>query len=49
MGHIGSDTLVGKGGNDFIEALDGQRDKVDCGGGSGDDAAADPKDSVSSC
>src|SRR6476646_6623084 len=48
MGHIGSDTLVGKGGSDFIEALDGQRDKVDCGAGS-DDAAADPKDSLSSC
>jgi Ca2+-binding RTX toxin-like protein len=49
MGHIGSDTLIGKGGSDFIEALDGQHDKVDCGGGGGDDVAADPKDSVSSC
>ena len=27
MGHLGADTLIGKGGSDFIEALDGQRDK----------------------
>jgi len=48
MGHIGKDTLIGKGGSDFIEALDGQRDKIDCGGGS-DDIVKDGVDSTSSC
>ena len=34
LGHIGADTFVGKGGNDFIDAIDGQRDKeIVCGGG----------------
>ena len=48
MGHIGNDTLIGKGGSDFIDGLDGQRDKIDCGGG-GDDVSADGNDAVSSC
>ena len=34
LGHLGADIFIGKGGNDFIDALDGQRDKqIDCGGG----------------
>jgi Ca2+-binding RTX toxin-like protein len=44
MGHLGADTFIGKGGDDFIEALDGERDKqIDCGAGN-DDAALDSKD-----
>jgi Ca2+-binding RTX toxin-like protein len=44
LGHLGADTFVGKGGDDFIEAIDGQRDKrIDCGGG-GDEAATDGSD-----
>jgi Ca2+-binding RTX toxin-like protein len=44
FGHIGADTFIGKGGNDSIEAIDGQRDKaIDCGGGN-DDAAKDHSD-----
>jgi len=44
LGHLGADTFIGKGGDDFIEAIDGQRDKrIDCGGG-GDDAATDGSD-----
>jgi Ca2+-binding RTX toxin-like protein len=44
MGHLGADTFIGKGGDDFIEAIDGQRDKqIDCGAGN-DEAAHDPKD-----
>ena len=32
LGHLGADTFIGKGGNDFIDAADGQRDKaIDCG------------------
>lgn len=48
MGHIGNDTMVGKGGSDFFEALDGQRDKIECGGG-GDDFVKDSKDVLSGC
>ena len=34
MGHLGADTFVGKGGSDFIDALDGRRDRsIQCGGG----------------
>ena len=33
LGHLGADTFIGKGGNDFIDAVDGGRDKkIDCGG-----------------
>ena len=28
LGHLGADTFIGKGGNDFIDAIDGERDKV---------------------
>ncbi|HEX5982637.1 MAG TPA: calcium-binding protein [Solirubrobacterales bacterium] len=48
MGHIGNDTMIGKGGSDFFEAADGQRDKIECGGG-GDDFVKDGKDVVSGC
>ena len=34
LGHLGADTFIGKGGNDFIDAIDGQHDKaIVCGGG----------------
>jgi hypothetical protein len=50
MGHIGADVLIGKGGSDFIDAADGQRDKqIDCGGG-GDEVSRDGNDpSGTSC
>jgi Ca2+-binding RTX toxin-like protein len=33
LGHLGADTFISKGGDDFIDAVDGQRDKqIDCGG-----------------
>ena len=44
LGHLGADTFIGKGGNDFIDAADGQRDKaIDCGGGD-DDVVKDGAD-----
>jgi Ca2+-binding RTX toxin-like protein len=34
LGHLGADTFIGKGGDDFIDAIDGQHDKkIDCGPG----------------
>jgi Ca2+-binding RTX toxin-like protein len=49
MGHLGADVFIAKGGNDFIEAADGQRDKqIDCGGG-GDDVVKDRSDPTTSC
>ena len=34
LGHLGADSFIGKGGDDFIDAIDGQRDKaINCGGG----------------
>jgi Ca2+-binding RTX toxin-like protein len=48
MGHIGSDVMIGKGGSDFFEALDGQRDKILCGGG-GDDVVKDGNDVTFGC
>ncbi len=37
LGHLGADTFIGKGGKDFIDAIDGQRDKsIQCGGGDDD-------------
>jgi Ca2+-binding RTX toxin-like protein len=45
LGHLGADTFVGKGGSDFIDAIDGKRDKsIQCGGGSADDVLVDPSD-----
>jgi Ca2+-binding RTX toxin-like protein len=45
LGHLGADTFLGKGGNDFIDALDGKRDKqISCGGGGDDDVLKDPAD-----
>ncbi len=45
MGHLGADRLIGKGGDDFLEAIDGHRDKqIDCGPGGHDDALRDPSD-----
>lgn len=49
MGHLGADVLIGKGGSDFIDAADGQRDKqINCGGG-GDDVVKDGSDPASNC
>ena len=28
LGHLGADTFLGKGGNDFIDAIDGKQDKL---------------------
>ena len=34
MGHTGADVFIAKGGKDFIEAADGERDKsINCGAG----------------
>src|SRR6188472_338181 len=34
MGHLGADTFIAKGGDDTIDAVDGQRDRsIRCGGG----------------
>jgi Ca2+-binding RTX toxin-like protein len=34
LGHLGADTLIGKGGNDFLDSIDGLRDRrIDCGVG----------------
>jgi Ca2+-binding RTX toxin-like protein len=44
LGHLGADTFIGKGGNDFIDALDGRRDRsIRCGGGD-DDVLRDRSD-----
>ena len=44
LGHLGADTFIGKGGDDFIDAIDGARDKrIDCGGGP-DEVVADSSD-----
>jgi Ca2+-binding RTX toxin-like protein len=50
LGHLGADVFVGRGGSDFIDAADGQRDRrIDCGGGS-DEVVKDPGDpATSSC
>ena len=45
LGHLGADTFMGKGGDDFIDAIDGLRDKrIVCGGGGGDDVMKDKVD-----
>ena len=45
LGHLGADTFIGKGGSDFIDAIDGKRDKaIDCGGGGDDDVIKDRAD-----
>ena len=44
FGHIGRDVFIAKGGNDFIDAIDGQRDKIiNCGSGD-DEVLSDRKD-----
>jgi Ca2+-binding RTX toxin-like protein len=44
LGHNGADVFIGKGGNDFIDAVDGHRDKkIDCGPGK-DEVVKDPSD-----
>jgi len=44
LGHLGADTFIGKGGNDFIDAIDGQHDKqIDCGPGN-DEVVKDHND-----
>jgi Ca2+-binding RTX toxin-like protein len=50
LGHLGADTFIGKGGGDFIDAIDGRRDKsIDCGGGDSE-VIKDPSDPApSSC
>ena len=49
LGHIGADTFIAKGGNDFIDAADGQHDKqIVCGGGH-DEVVKDGSDPTSGC
>jgi hypothetical protein len=45
LGHLGADVFQAKGGNDFIDAVDGRQDKViSCGGGGDDDVQMDRAD-----
>jgi Ca2+-binding RTX toxin-like protein len=46
VGGAGGDTLSGDAGDDFIDARDGQGDRVLCGDGN-DSVVVDPQDSVS--
>ncbi len=49
LGHLGADTFIAKGGDDFIDAADGQRDKaIVCGGGN-DEVVKDGNDPTSGC
>jgi Ca2+-binding RTX toxin-like protein len=49
LGHVGADTFIAKGGDDFIDAADGQHDKaIVCGGGN-DEVVKDGSDSTSGC
>jgi Ca2+-binding RTX toxin-like protein len=49
LGHLGADTFIAKGGDDFIDAADGQRDKaIVCGGGN-DEVVKDGDDPTSGC
>ena len=43
------DRIDGGSGNDSVDAVDGKRDRVDCGAGRGDVAKADRGDRVSHC
>lgn len=51
LGHLGADTFLGRGGDDFVDAADGHRDKqINCGGGGDDEVVVDRADpSPSSC
>jgi Ca2+-binding RTX toxin-like protein len=45
LGHLGADTFIGKGGNDFIDAVDGKRDKaIVCDDRGEDSVVKDPVD-----
>ena len=45
LGHLGADTFIGKGGSDFIDAVDGRRDKsIQCGGGGDNEVLKDRVD-----
>ena len=49
LGHLGADTFFARGGDDFIDAADGQRDKaIVCGGGD-DEVVKDGSDPTSGC
>jgi Ca2+-binding RTX toxin-like protein len=49
LGHLGADTFIAKGGDDFIDAADGHRDKaIICGGGN-DEVVKDGSDPTSGC
>ena len=44
LGHLGADTFLGKGGDDFVDAADGHRDRqIECGAGE-DEAVRDHAD-----
>jgi Ca2+-binding RTX toxin-like protein len=45
LGHLGADTFLGRGGDDFIDAADGHRDKsINCGGGGDEEVVVDKVD-----
>jgi hypothetical protein len=48
-GGPGEDSIATGRGNDRVEALDGRRDRVRCGGGRNDTVTADSFDIVSGC
>ena len=48
-GGPGEDSIATGAGNDRIEALDGRRDRVDCGRGKRDAVTSDPFDIVTGC
>jgi Ca2+-binding RTX toxin-like protein len=49
LGRLGQDSLYGRNGDDDLLAEDGIHDTVDCGGGTGDQAAVDGLDTFSGC
>ena len=49
LGHLGADTFFSRGGDDFIDAADGQRDNaIVCGGGE-DEVVKDGSDPTTGC
>jgi Ca2+-binding RTX toxin-like protein len=49
QGGSGSDTVKAGGANDVLGMRDGQKDRVDCGGGNLDRVLADPQDVLTNC
>jgi Ca2+-binding RTX toxin-like protein len=49
VGGPGRDVMLGGTGRDLLRAVDGARDRLDCGGGGKDTAKIDGRDKVRSC